>query len=64
MKFTEAQMQWLRMLKDHVAASVVVSVENLDYTPFDAQGGKGRMWQLFGDDWEEIINELNAALVA
>lgn len=64
LKFTEEQMQWLRMLKDHIAASVSLSVDDLDYTPFDAQGGKGKMWQLFGSETENIINELNEALAA
>jgi len=64
LKFTEEQMQWLRMIKDHVAASVSLSVDDLDYTPFDAQGGKGRMWQLFGSEMENIIKELNEALAA
>ena len=64
LKFSEEQMQWLRMIKDHVAASVSFSVDDLDYTPFDAQGGKGKMWQLFGNETENIINELNEALAA
>ena len=64
LKFTEEQMQWLRMLKDHIAASISVAVDDLDYTPFDAQGGKGKMWQLFGNETENIINELNEALAA
>jgi type I restriction enzyme R subunit len=64
LKFTEEQMQWLRMIKDHIAASVSLSVDDLDYTPFDAQGGKGKMWQLFGSETENIINELNEALAA
>jgi type I restriction enzyme R subunit len=64
LKFTEAQMYWLRMLKDHIAASVVVSVDDLDYTPFIEDGGRGRMWQLFGNETESIINDLNEALAA
>jgi type I restriction enzyme R subunit len=64
LKFTEDKMQWLRMLKDHVAASISVTLDDLDYTPFDAQGGKGKMWQLFGNESENIINELNGALAA
>ena len=64
LKFNEEQMLWLRMIKDHIAASVSFSVDDLDYTPFDAQGGKGKMWQLFGNETENIINELNEALAA
>jgi type I restriction enzyme R subunit len=63
-KFNEDQMSWLRMIKDHVASSFHVEIEDLDFTPFDAQGGRGRMYQLFGDEMTEILNELNEALVA
>jgi type I restriction enzyme R subunit len=63
-KFTEEQMAWLRLLKDHIATSFHVDVEDLDYTPFDARGGRGKMYQLFGDEMEEIIEELNEVLAA
>jgi len=64
LKFTEEQMRWLRMLKDVIANSVHLDVDDLALTPFDAQGGKGKMWQLFGNETEKIINELNEALAA
>jgi len=64
LKFTEEQMQWLRMLKDVIANSVHLDVDDLDLTPFDAKGGKGKMWQLFGNETENIIHELNEALAA
>jgi type I restriction enzyme R subunit len=62
--FNEEQMVWLRMMKEHIARSIHLNAEDLDYTPFDAQGGKGKMWQLFGDLMNDIINELNEALAA
>jgi len=34
------------------------------FRPFDAEGGKGKMFKLFGDKMNEIINELNEALAA
>jgi len=61
-KFTKDQMEWLYMLKDQIATSVHVDLEDLDYTPFDASGGRGRMWQLFGDTMETILEELNEEL--
>ncbi len=64
LKFTEEQMQWLRMIKDHVANSIHIDAEDLDYTPFDAVGGRGKMWQIFGEGMEDIINELNEELAA
>jgi len=63
-KFTQEQMEWLYMLKDQIATSVHVDIDDLDYTPFDARGGRGRMWQLFGNETENIINELNEVLAA
>ncbi|MCB8930266.1 MAG: DEAD/DEAH box helicase family protein [Bacteroidetes bacterium] len=63
-RFTEEQMQWLRMIKDHIATSIHLDADDLDYTPFDAEGGKGKMWQLFGEQMDEIINELNEVLAA
>jgi type I restriction enzyme R subunit len=52
------------MLKDHIAASVSVGLDDLDYTPFTEAGGRGKMWQLFGTESENIITELNEALAA
>ena len=62
--FTEAQMQWLRMMKDYVAKSFSIDKEDFDLSPFNAEGGLSKMWQLFGDDTDTIINELNAVLAA
>jgi type I restriction enzyme R subunit len=63
-KFTEEQMNWLRMIKEHIASSVHMELDDLDLTPFDSQGGRGRMCQLFGDRMDKIIDELNEALTA
>lgn len=63
-RFTNEQMDWLRMIKDHVVSSYHIELDDLDYTPFDSQGGKGKMHQLFGNDMNDIINELNEVLAA
>lgn len=64
LKFTEEQMQWLRMIKDYVAASFHVSKDDFDLAPFNAVGGLGKYYQLFKDDYEKILDELNEALAA
>ena len=64
LKFTETQMQWLRMIKDYVANSFQLERDDFDLSPFNAHGGLGKMWQLFGDKTDEIINELNEELAA
>jgi type I restriction enzyme R subunit len=62
--FTEAQMQWLRMMKDYVANSFHIDRDDFDLSPFNAEGGLSKMWQLFGEETDVIINELNEVLAA
>lgn len=63
-KFDEQQMEWLRMIRDHVAGSFHIEREDLEMAPFDGQGGLGRMYQLFGERMDGLINELNEVLAA
>ena len=63
-RFTPEQVAWLRMIKDHVVSSYHIELDDLDYTPFDAKGGKGKMYQLFGNEMDTLINELNEVLAA
>ena len=64
LKFSEEQMDWLCMIRDHIASSISVQPENLDLFPFDSKGGLGKFYQLFGSEYESILNELNYALAA
>lgn len=63
-RFNTEQMDWLRMIKEHVVSSYHIDRDDLEYTPFDAQGGIGKMHQLFGNEMNEIIDELNEVLAA
>ncbi len=45
-----------------IASSIHIEQEDLDLTPFDAHGGRGKMWQLFGERMGAIIDELNEVL--
>lgn len=62
LKFNEEQMNWLRMMKEHIATSFHIEVDDLDYTPFDAHGGRGMMFQLFGSGMNTVISEMNEAM--
>jgi type I restriction enzyme R subunit len=62
--FTPAQLAWLERIRDHVAASLAISPDDFDYTPFVEQGGIGKAYELFGDELTPLLDELNEALVA
>ncbi len=62
--FTEEQMEWLRMIKDHIITSLSILPEDLDLTPFDRRGGLAAFYGAFGDEYESILNEMNVELVA
>ncbi|MAO40721.1 MAG: restriction endonuclease subunit R [Pseudohongiella sp.] len=63
-KFNDEQMAWLHMIRDHVISSFHIERDDLEMAPFDAKGGMGRMYQLFGDSMDAVIEELNRELVA
>jgi len=52
------------MIRDHVINSFHFERDALEMAPFDAQGGMGRMYQLFGDGMDAVIEELNEVLAA
>ena len=62
--FTEEQMEWLRLIKDHIAVSLSIETDDLDLNPFDSKGGLGRFYEVFGDKYEAILQEMNIELVA
>lgn len=63
-KFTEAQMEWLRMIRDHLATSFMIEPDDLDMAPFDGKGGMGQMYALFGEGMQGVMTEMNEALSA
>ena len=62
--FSEEQMEWLRLIKDHIAVSLSIEPEDLDLNPFDRRGGLGRFYEVFGTQYKEILAEMNIELVA
>ncbi len=62
--FTEEQMKWLRLIKEHIISSLSVEPRDMDYNPFDGMGGLGKFFELFGDDYETILHEMSIDLVA
>ncbi len=62
--FTDEQMEWLRLIKEHIITSLSIEPEDLDLNPFDRRGGLGRFYEVFGERYEELLREINIVLVA
>ena len=62
--FTPEQLRWLHMIRDHVAGSLEVSLDDFDYAPFAQEGGRGRAVQVFGKRLPRLLDELNEVLAA
>jgi len=63
-KFTDEQEQWLKDIRDQIATSLTIELDDFDEVPFNQRGGLGKAKQLFGDKLVPILRELNEALVA
>ena len=62
--FTPAQMEWLERIRDVIAGSLTVSVDDFEMSPFVEHGGLGGAYAVFGDDLNGLLDELNEVLVA
>lgn len=64
-RFTSEQLDWLKLVKDHLAANLTIEMEDLQYGPFQDKGGAVKAVQLFGrDELTDIFDELNDTVVA
>ena len=62
--FTNQQMEWLGMIKDHITTSLQIEMDDFEYAPFHEKGGAVKAYKLFGDDLNKVLNELNEVLAA
>ena len=58
-KFNQEQMQWLQMIKEHIATSLTITTEDFEYAPFNEKGGMVKIYQLFGNETSNLLKELN-----
>lgn len=62
--FTAEQRRWLEMMRDHIATSLEIDMDDFDLTPFSREGGLARAAKVFGKELGTIVSELNEALAA
>jgi type I restriction enzyme, R subunit len=61
---TTEQIAWLEHIRDHIAASLMITADDFSYTPFVEAGGIGRAAQVFGDGLGALLDEVNKVLAA
>ncbi|TWI10320.1 type I restriction-modification enzyme R subunit C-terminal domain-containing protein [Aerolutibacter ruishenii] len=62
--FTPEQMEWLRLVKDHIASSCRIERDDFDYAQLAGKGGLQRAWHVFDGQLDELLAEMNEELVA
>lgn len=63
-KFTPEQRAWLAAIKNHVASSLGVTVDDFETSPFVERGGLARARLVFGTQLDPLLAEANEVLVA
>jgi len=61
--FTPEQIEWLKMIKDHITASLRIEMDDFELSPFYEKGGAIKAYQIFGQELDKVLEELNEALV-
>ena len=62
--FTAEQVSWLENIRDHIAGSVSMEMQDFQLPPFSQQGGLVRAHQIFGEQLTGLLEDLNLKLVA
>ncbi len=62
--FNSEQHKWLEMIRDHIATSLDIRMSDFEYTPFAELGNGAKVYELFGDDLDDILKDLTEKLVS
>jgi type I restriction enzyme R subunit len=63
-EFTPEQVRWMELMRDHIATSLGMRLDDFDYAPFAEEGGLGKATQVFGGELRGLLEELNEVLAA
>lgn len=62
--FTPEQTEWLRLMKEHIASSCSITRDDFDYAELAGKGGLQKVWAVFGNQLDGLMDEMNEELVA
>ena len=52
------------MIKEHISSSLSIDIDDLELAPFYEKGGPIKAYNLFGQDLNTLLAELNEVLAA
>ena len=61
--FNSEQHDWLEMIRDHIATSLDIRMSDFELAPFAERGNGAKVYQLFGDDLDDILRDLTKKLI-
>ena len=56
---TKEQKLFLDRICEHIQRNASIEPQSLQYAPFNSMGGAAKFLKLFGDQWKEVLNEMN-----
>ena len=62
--FTSEQLDWLKLIREHITTSLDIRISDFEFTPFTERGNGAKVYQLFGDDLDNILKDLTEKLVS
>lgn len=62
--FPPEQMDWLRLMKDHIASSCSIHRDDFDYAELADHSGLQKSWQVFDLEPDSLMDEMNWEMVA
>jgi len=62
-QYTDEQVKWLEMIKEQIANSAAIEVDDFDQTPFHQWGGRIKAYSLFGNELPSLLADLNEVLI-
>jgi len=61
--FTQEEMIWLTMMKSHFSSFLEIQMSSFEQPPFIGLGGATHAYNVFGQDLNKILHELNEILI-
>ena len=62
--FNAEQREWLEMIRDHIATSLDIRMSDFELAPFAELGNGAKVYELFGDDLDDILTDITKKLIS